>query len=204
MGNAVADYAHVVSTRSVRRRRQKDPPVVVAPDLASGQGDLDAAGRTEYLSVENWLRRYLDDPLILRKPPGASWPTREELAQLSAEERALWSTRSHQYEVDSYLRRILDKEDPRVVFRLRASRRGAASNAARIRNMCLEVLRLIVRHGKTRQQAQELVATAFAVDIRTVQRAVELWNEDGLLRPGPKEERIVDAWERRLRAGKLL
>ena len=127
---------------------------------------------------------------------------RPTLADLSGVERQRWSTWEAQQWVDSSLKKLLGGKAPREVFKLDARQRPRSTSAARDRNMCAEVLRLIERCDYARAEAVERVAKAFSVSARVVERATELWSWGDR---GKKERRrFVPLWEQKLRgAGKL-
>lgn len=187
------------------------PRVFVAPELMASD-PVEAGGLLkEHLevqrlgaskSVRERLEAYLQDPGVSRKPPDESWPKASELAGLSGVARERWLTWDAQHWVDSSLRKILSGKAPRDVFKLDGRKRPRPTSAARDRNMCAEVLRLIERCDYKRAEAVERVAEAFSVSSRVVEQATGLWGWDA---QGRKERRrFVPAWEQKLRnAGKL-
>jgi len=187
------------------------PKVFVVPELMASD-PIEAGGLLkEHLeaerpgamsSVRERIEAYLKDPGVLRKPAGESWPKAAELARMSGVMRQQWSTWDAQHWVDSSLRKILSGRAPRDVFRLSGKKRPRPTSAARDRNMCAEVLRLIERCDYTRADAVERVAEVFSVSARVVEQATELWGWDA---QGKKERRrFVPAWEQKLRnIGKL-
>ncbi len=187
------------------------PKVFVVPELMAGE-PVEAGGLLEeHLQVERLgatssvrqrIETYLKDPGVLRKPSGESWPKASELAAMSAVARQRWLTWDAQHWVDSSLRKILSGKAPRDIFKLDGKKRPRPTSAARDRNMCAEVLRLIERCELTRAEAVETVAEAFSVSVRVVEQATELWGWDAR---GKKERRrFVPAWEQKLRnVGKL-
>jgi hypothetical protein len=187
------------------------PKVFVVPELMpSGpietggllEEHLKAERLREAASVRERIETYLADSGVLRKPAGEAWPNASELASMSGVERQRWSTWEAQQWVDSSLKKLLGGKAPREVFKLDAKKRPRSTSAARDRNMCAEVLRLIERCDYARAEAVERVADEFSVSARVVERATELWGWDA---KGKKERRrFVPFWEQRLRgAGKL-
>jgi hypothetical protein len=187
------------------------PKVFVVPELmASGpietggllEEHLKAERLREAGSVRERIEAYLKDPGVLRKPAGEAWPNARQLASMSGVERQRWSTWEAQQWVDSSLKKLLGGKAPREVFKLDARQRPRSTSAARDRNMCAEVLRLIERCDYARAEAVGRVAKAFSVSARVVERATELWSWGDR---GKKERRrFVPLWEQKLRgAGKL-
>jgi hypothetical protein len=153
-------------------------------------------------SVRERLEAYLRDPGVARRPSGEAWPKANELAALSGVERQRWLSWEAQHWVDSSLRKLLNGKAPREVFKLDTRKRPRATSAARDRNMCAEVLRLIERCDYTRAEAVTRVAEAFGVSARVVERATELcaWDAQGKR----ARRHFVPIWEQKLRAaGKL-
>ncbi len=191
--------------------KQQAPKVFIVPELMASE-PVEAGGLLkEHLegerlgsasSVRERIETYLKDPGVVRKPPGEPWPKASELAGMSGVERQRWLTWDAQHWVDSSLRKILGGKAPREVFKLDGKKRPRPTSAARNRNMCAEVLRLIERCELTRAQATETVAEAFSVSTRVVEQATELWGWDAR---GKKERRrFVPEWEQKLRnVGKL-
>jgi hypothetical protein len=187
------------------------PKVFVVPELMASD-PVEAGGLLEEhlegqrlgatSSVRERLEAYLKDPGVSRKPPEESWPKAGELAGMSGVASQRWLTWDAQHWVDSSLRKILNGKAPRDVFKLDGKKRPRPTSAARDRNMCAEVLRLIERCDYERAQAVETVAEAFSVSVRVVEQATELWGWDA---QGKKERRrFVPAWEQKLRdVGKL-
>jgi hypothetical protein len=187
------------------------PKVFVVPELMASD-PVEAGGLLEEhlegqrlgatSSVRERLEAYLKDPGVSRKPPGDSWPNTSELAGMTAVARQRWLTWDAQHWVDSSLRKVLAGKAPRDVFKLDSKKRPRPTSAARARNMCAEVLRLIERCDYKRTDAVERVAEVFSVTARVVEQATELWGWDA---HGKKERRrFVPAWEQKLRnAGKL-
>jgi hypothetical protein len=189
------------------------PKVFLVPDLMASE-PVEALGMLqEHLaaernrgvagSVRERIEGYLSDPGGARKPPGEQWPGAKELARMSGLEKQQWLTWQGQHWLDSNLKKILGGKSPREVFKLDKKKRARPSTAARDRNICAEVLRLIERCELTRAEATERVAEAFSVSVAVVERATELWGWDAR---GKKERRrFVPLWEERLRhAGKLV
>jgi len=191
--------------------KQQGPKVFVVPELMASE-PVEAGGLLkEHLEgerlgaaspVRERIETYLKDPGVVRKPPGEPWPKAGELAAMSWVARQRWLTWDAQYWVDSSLRKILGGKPPREIFKLDGKKRPRPTSAARSRNMCAEVLRLIERCELTRAEAIETVAEAFSVSTRAVEQATELWGWDAR---GKKERRrFVPAWEEKLRnVGKL-
>jgi hypothetical protein len=181
------------------------------PELMSAGPAEDGALLNEYLetrrlrgtsSVRERIQTYLEDAGVMRKPPGTAWPNAGQLAEMSGVERQRWSTWDAQHWVDSSLKKILGGKPPREVFKIDAKKRARPTSAARDRNMCAEVLRLIERCDYNRGEAVERVAEAFSVSVPVVERATGLWGWDSRAK---KERRgFVPEWEQKLRnAGKL-
>ncbi len=187
------------------------PKVFVVPELMAGGplGDrgllkehLEAERAHGALSVRERLDAYLKDPGVARKPDDAAWPKAGELKQMSAVEKQQWATWEAQHWLDSSLKRILAGKAPREVFKLDAKGRTRPTAAARDRNICAEVLRLIERSGYSRAAAMERVAQGFSVSLTIVERAAALWGWDAQAKR--ERRRFVPAWEQKLRnAGKL-
>jgi hypothetical protein len=185
--------------------------VFVVPELMAGELIEEGGFLKEHLeaerthvmsSVRERIEAYLRDPGVSRKPPAAACPSARELAKLSAVERQQWQTWDVQHWVDSRLRKLLSGKAPREVFKLGAKKRERTTSAARDRNICAEVLRLIERGGYSRAEAMERVAAAFSVSLQVVERAGELWGWDA--RAKRERRRFVPLWEHKLRfAGKL-
>jgi hypothetical protein len=187
------------------------PKVFVVPELMPS-GPIETGGlleehrKAERLreagSVRERIEGYLKDPGVLRKPAGEAWPNASQLASMSGVERQQWATWQAQQWVDSSLKKLLGGKTPREVFKLDAKQRPRSTSAARDRNMCAEVLRLIERCDYARAEAVERVANEFSVSARVVERATELWSWGA---EGKKERRrFVPLWEQKLRsAGKL-
>jgi len=187
------------------------PKVFVVPELMASD-PVEAGGLLkEHLevrrlgaasSVRERIEAYLQDPGVSRKPPDESWPRASELPDLSSVARQRWLTWDAQQWVDSSLRKILSGKAPRDVFKLDSKKHPRPTSAARDRNMCAEVLRLIERCDYKRAEAVERVAEVFSVSARVVEQAAELWGWDA---QGRKERRrFVPSWEQKLRSvGKL-
>lgn len=187
------------------------PRVFVVPELMASD-PVEAGGLLkEHLevqrlgatsSVRERIEAYLQDPGVSRKPAAEPWPKASELAGMSGVARQRWLTWDAQHWVDSSLRKILGGKAPRDVFKLEARKHPRPTSAARDRNMCAEVLRLIERCDYKRAQAIERVAEVFSVSARIVEKATELWGWDAR---GKKERRrFVPVWEQKLRnIGKL-
>jgi hypothetical protein len=187
------------------------PKVFVVPELMAN-GPAEAGGLlTEYLeaervrgasSVRERIEAYLQDSGVARKPSGAAWPSAQELAKMSSVERQRWSTWDAQHWVDSSLKKIGAGKAPREVFKLDAKKHARPTSAARDRNICAEVLRLIERCDYKRPAAMERVAAAFSVGLGVVERASGLWSWDAR---GKKERhRFVLLWEQKLRNARKL
>jgi hypothetical protein len=189
----------------------RGPKVFIVPELMADD-PVEAGGLLkEHLevkrlgavdSVRERIEAYLKDPGVVRKPADEAWPKASELALMSGVERQRWSTWDAQHWVDASLRKILGGKAPRDVFKLDAKKPTRPSSAARDRNMCAEVLRLMERCDYKRPDAVERVAEVFAVSVPVVERATDLWGWDAA---GKKERRrFVPAWEETLRnAGEL-
>jgi hypothetical protein len=187
------------------------PKVFVVPELMASEPiaaggllaeHLEAARPRGVSSVRERIEAYLQDPGVARKPSEEAWPSARELAAMSGLERQRWLTWEAQHWVDSSLKKVLGGKAPREVFKLDAKQRARPTSAARDRNMCAEVLRLIERCDYTRTEAVERVAEVFSVSVRAVERAAGLWDWGA---QGKKERhRFVPLWEQKLRgAGKL-
>ena len=100
------------------------------------------------------------------------------------------------------MKKLLRGKAPREVFKVDARQRARSTSAARDRNMCAEVLRLVERCDYARAEAVKRVAKEFSVSAPVVERAAELWSWGA---KGKKERRrFVPLWELKLRsAGKL-
>ena len=183
------------------------PKVFVVPELMPSEpietgGLLEEHLKAERLreagSVRERIEAYLKDSGVLRKPAGEAWPNARQLAGMSGVERQRWSTWEAQQWVDSSLKKLLGGKAPREVFKLDARQRPRSTSAARDRNMCAEVLRLIERCDYARAEAVERVANAFSVSARVVERWS--WGDRGK----KERRRFVPLWEQKLRgAGKL-
>lgn len=187
------------------------PKVFVVPELMASDPVESGGLLKEHLevqrlgaakSVRERIEAYLKDPGVSRKPPDESWPKASELAGLSEVARERWLTWDAQHWLDASLRKILNGKAPRDVFKLDGKKRPRPTSAARDRNMCAEVLRLIERCDYKRAEAVDRVAEAFSVSSRVVEQATRLWGWDA---QGKKERRrFVPAWEQKLRnVGKL-
>lgn len=181
-------------------------PELMASDPVEAGGLLEEHLEVQRLgatgSVRERIEVYLKDPGVSRKPSAEPWPKASELAAMSGVARQRWLTWDAQHWVDSSLRKILGGKAPRDVLKLDAKKHPRPTRAARDRNMCAEVLRLIERCDYKRAQAIERVAEVFSVSARIVEQATELWGWDAR---GKKERRrFVPVWEQKLRnAGKL-
>jgi hypothetical protein len=186
------------------------PKVFVVPELMEGgpvvagallKEHLETERRRGSMPVRERIEAYLKDLGVTRKPLGQAWPKPGELAGMSGVERQRWLTWDAQHWVDSSLRKISSGKPAREVFKLDAGR-ARPTSAARDRNMCAEVLRLIERCEYTRAAAVRRVAAVFSVSVAVVERATTLWGWDA---QGKKERRrFVPLWEQQLRnAGKL-
>ena len=133
---------------------------------------------------------------------GALLPSARELADMPGVEKQRWATWEVQHWLDASLKKLLSGKSARDVFKLDTRKSARPSTAARDRNLCAEVLRLMERCDYKRPQAIERVAEAFALSVRVVEQATELWVWDAA---GKKEQhRFVPLWEQKLRnAGKL-
>ena len=181
--------------------------VFVVPELMVG-GSVEPGGLLkEHLeaervrasrSVRERIEAYLRDPGVARKPPTEEWLSAGELAKRSAIERRHWQTWDAQHWVDSTLRKLLSGKTPREVFKLDGRKRERPTSAARDRNICAEVLRLMERGGYPRSEAMQQVAKAFSVSEQVVERATELWGWDA--RAKKERRRFVPLWEEKLRA----
>jgi hypothetical protein len=200
-----------ISTCSPGAELESIPKVFVVPELmpdgpvADGallQEHLAAERRKGSLSVRERIEAYLKDPGVARKPPDEEWPAPSELARMSGVEKQRWSTWDAQHWLDSSLRKILTGKPARDVFKLDSRRRVRPTTAARDRNMCAEVLRLMERCDYTREAAVRRVAAVFSVSVPVVERAAGLWGWDA--RAKKERRRFVPLWEQQLRnAGKL-
>jgi hypothetical protein len=189
----------------------QNPKVFVVPELMT-DAPADAGGLLkEHLEVERLgatssarerIEAYLKDSGVVRKPSDESWPKASRLAEMSGAERQRWSTLEAQHWIDSSLKKLLAGKPTREVFKLNGKKRARPTSAARDRNMCAEVLRLMERCDFTREEAVERVAEAFSVSVRVVEGATGLWGWDAR---GKKERRrFVPVWEQKLRsAGNL-
>jgi len=197
--------------QKMSKANSQAPKVFVVPELMASDPveaggllrehlDVQRLGATS--SVRERIEAYLKDPGVSRKPPEESWPKASELADMSGVARQRWLTWDAQHWVDSSLRKILGGKAPRDVFKLDGKKHPRPTSAARDRNMCAEVLRLIERCDYKRAEAIERVAEVFCVSARIVEQATELWGWDA---QGKKERRrFVPAWEQKLRnVGKL-
>jgi hypothetical protein len=153
-------------------------------------------------SVRERIEAYLKDPGVVRKPAQEAWPKSGEVALMSGVERQRWLTWDAQHWIDANLRKLLSGKAPRDVFKLDSKKHPRPTSAARDRNMCAEVLRLMERCDYKRPNAVERVAEVFAVSVEVVERATDLWGWDAA---GKKERRrFVPDWEQTLRnAGEL-
>ena len=211
-GGLAAGYPQIqVLKNNMAKATAGAPKVFVVPELMANapveEGDLfkehlEAERSQGPVSVRERIEAYLKDSGVARRPADEAWPGAAELARMSGVERQRWRTWQAQHWMDACLKKILGGKAPREVFRLDTKKRMRPTSAARDRNMCAEVLRLIERCGYPKAQAMERVADAFAVDPRIVERATGLWSWDAR---GKKElHRFVPLWEQRLRdAGKL-
>ncbi len=187
------------------------PRVFVVPELMSDAPAQEGSLLEEHLEagrqrgsggVRERIDRYLRDPGVARKPPEDKWPSAAELTGMSGVVRQRWLTWEAQHWVDSSLRRILAGKAPREVFKLEARKRARPTSAARDRNICAEVLRLMERCDYSRAEAVERVAEAFSVSVQVVERATALWGWDAQAKK--ERRRFVPTWEQQLRnAGKL-
>lgn len=189
----------------------KAPKVFVVPELMSNEPAEAGGLLKEYLaaervrapaSVRERIQAYLQDPGVARKPAAVEWPDDADWRRMSSVERQRWLTWDAQRWVDGSLKKILGGKPPREVFNVGAKKRERPTTAARDRNICAEVLRLVERCNCSRSEAVVRVAKGFGVSEQLVERAAELWSWDA---PGKKERRrFVPFWEHKLRiAGKL-
>jgi hypothetical protein len=195
----------------VSRSNPQSPKVFVVPELMAGGPAQPGGLLKEYLGVEHLasagsarerIEAYLRDPGVARRSSGDPWPKASELAAMSGVERQRWLTWEAQHWVDASLRKLLNGKAPREVFKLETKKRSRPTSAARDRNMCAEVLRLMERCDYTRAEAVARVAKAFSVSIQVVERATELCAWDAQARK--ERRRFVPIWEQKLRnAGKL-
>lgn len=188
------------------------PKVFVVPELMTGEPVEAGALYEEHLkagrqsrvsaSARERIEAYLRDPGVLRKPAEESWPHAGALADMPGVERQRWLTWEAQQWVDSSLKKLLSGKAPRAVFKLDSNKRPRPTSAARDRNLCAEVLRLMERCDYKRDQAIARVAKVFSLSVKVVEQATELWMWDA---EGKKERhRFVPLWEQKLRnAGKL-
>ena len=193
------------------KAKPQGPKVFVVPDLMPNdpaeagtllEEHLKADRSRGSVSTRERLEAYLRDPGIARKPDDQPWPGTRELAELSGVEKQRWATWEAQHWLDASLKKLLSGKSARDAFKLDTRKSARPSTAARDRNLCAEVLRLMERCDYKRPQAIERVAEAFAVSVRVVEQATELWVWDAA---GKKEQhRFVPLWEQKLRnAGKL-
>jgi hypothetical protein len=185
--------------------------VFVVPELMADEPVEEGGFLKEHLEAERTqvmssarerIEAYLRDPGVSRKPAAAGWPSVGELAKRSGYAQQQWQTWDVQHWVDSSLKKLLSGKAPREVFKVGAKKRERPTSAARDRNMCAEVLRLMERGGYSRAEAMERVAAAFSVSLQVVERAGELWGWDA--RAKQERRRFVPLWEHKLRfAGKL-
>jgi len=191
--------------------KSKGPTVFVVPELMPSDSAEAGALFEEHLKAERSrgasstrerLEAYLQDPGVARKPADQSWPSARELADLPGVEKQRWMTWEAQHWLDASLKKMLSGKSPREVFKLDSTKRARPSTAARDRNLCAEVLRLMERCDYKRPEAVARVARVFSVSEKVVEQATELWVWDA---EGKKERhRFVPLWEQKLRnAGKL-
>ena len=193
------------------KAKPQGPKVFVVPELMASE-PVEAGGLLEEhlksersrgsSSTRERLETYLKDPGVARKPAEESWPSARELAEMSGVEKQRWATWEAQHWLDASLKKVLSGKSPRDVFKLDARKPARPSTAARDRNLCAEVLRLMERCDYKRPQAVERVAQVFSVSAKVVEQATGLWVWDA---DGKKEQhRFVPVWEQKLRnAGKL-
>ena len=197
--------------KPVSKASPQSPKVFVVPELMA-DGPAEPGGLfKEHLEIERpaaassvreRIEAYLRDPGVARKPTDEPWPKARELAAMSGVERQRWLSWEAQHWVDSSLRKLLNGKAPREVFKLDSKKRARPTGAARDRNMCAEVLRLIERCDYARPEAVERVAEAFSVSARVVEGATELCGWDAQAKK--ERRRFVPIWEQKLRnAGKL-
>lgn len=197
--------------KSLPKAAPPSPKVFVVPELMSA-GPAEPGGLFKEslelerlgapISARERIEAYLHDPGVARKPTGEAWPKAGELAAMSLVERQRWLSWDAQHWVDSSMRKLLSGKAPREVFKLDTTKRSRPTSAARDRNMCAEVLRLIERCDYTRPEAVARVAEAFSVSTRVVECATELCGWDAQARKDRR--RFVPLWEQKLRnAGKL-
>ena len=193
------------------KAKPQGPKVFIVPDLMPNDPAEAGSLLEEHLkadrsrgspSTRERLEAYLRDPGVARKPADEPWPGTRELADMPGVEKQRWATWEAQYWLDASLKKLLSGKSARDVFKLDARKSARPSTAARDRNLCAEVLRLMERCDYKRPQAIERVAEAFDLSVRVVEQATELWVWDAA---GKKEQhRFVPLWEQKLRnAGKL-
>lgn len=193
------------------KAKPQGPKVFIVPDLMPNEPAEAGALLEEHLkadrprdssSTRERLEAYLRDPGVARKPADEPWPGTRELADMPGVEKQRWATWEVQHWLDASLKKLLSGKSARDVFKLDTRKSARPSTAARDRNLCAEVLRLMERCDYKRPQAIERVAEAFALSVRVVEQATELWVWDAA---GKKEQhRFVPLWEQKLRnAGKL-
>jgi hypothetical protein len=193
------------------KAKPQGPKVFVVPELMPNEPaeagtlleeHLKADRTRGDLSTRDRLEAYLKDTGVARKPAAESWPSARELAGMSGVEKERWATWEAQHWLDTSLKKVLGGKSPRDIFKLDSSKRARPSTAARDRNLCAEVLRLMERCDYKRPEAIERVAKTFSVSVAVVEQATELWVWDAA---GKKERhRFVPLWEQKLRnAGKL-
>lgn len=193
------------------KAKPQGPKVFIVPELMPNEPTEVGSLLEEHLkadrsrgssSVRERLEAYLRDPGVARKPAEDAWPSARELADMSGVEKQRWATWEAQQWLDTNLKKLLGGKSPRDVFKLDTRKHVRPNTAARDRNLCAEVLRLMERCDYKRPQAVERVAEAFSVSVRVVEQATELWGWDAT---GKKERhRFVPLWEQKLRnAGKL-
>jgi hypothetical protein len=99
-----------------------------------------------------------------------------------------------QREINGLLKRVLDDEDPRVVFRFNKKKQIQHKNDTRRMAMSFEVDRLIEQHHLSRQEAIALVVDGFESSKSAVERACSQFDPSG----------CIDAYVAELRKAKLL
>ena len=193
------------------KAKPQGPKVFIVPDLMPNDPAEAGSLLEEHLkadrsrgssSTRERLEAYLRDPGVARKPADEPWPGTRELADMPGVEKQRWATWEVQHWLDASLKKLLSGKSARDVFKLDTRKSARPSAAARDRNLCAEVLRLMERCDYKRPQAIERVAEAFDLSVRVVEQATELWVWDAA---GKKEQhRFVPLWEQKLRnAGKL-
>ena len=102
--------------------------------------------------------------------------------------------------LDKSFAEMLSGRDARTVFRkMSAKQQGTRKDEQQERAMAFESLRL-QRHGVSPAQSKDLVAGAYKIDVRTVERALSRWKKfcthDG---EGNKTDAWIDLYEASLK-----